>query len=366
MKIFFTLCAMLLSVTLFGCGGDSSINPTNPPKVNYSYQVPVNLGDGWSVGSLEDHHFDVSRIESLITAMKQGQYPELDGILVARQGQLLFEQYFHGYSATKLHETQSAIKSVDSAMVGILLAQGLITSVHRPIVDYLPPMADVDWSHQKDQISLADLMTMRSGLDCLESNVSGCNTDNINQSHNWADFTLSQSMSQQPGHYFSYFSGLNLVMHKIIEYQTGMAFEDYLVSNLFAPLGIDNFRFDHSPSGEALGAHMLPRDMAKFGQLYLNDGLWHGQRIIEQSWISESTAPQVDDGQWLEQFHYGYWWWLYDGAKAQTSISFIGARGSRGQWIMLFPEYEMVLVFTGNKDSDVAMSIAEQYFIPSE
>ena len=209
---------------------------------------------------------------------------------------------------------------------------------------------------------MSDLLTMRSGLNCLETNSSGCNSKNINKSDNWAKFTLSKEMASSPGSVFSYFSGLNLVMHRIVENQTGMSFIEFIDNNLLAPLGIVNYRFDRSPSGEALGAHMLPRDMAKFGQLYLDKGSWQGQQLISSQWIEESTQASVEEGQWLEHFKYGYWWWLFNGEKAGKPFNFIGARGANGQWIILFPESELLIVFTGNKDSDAVFNIIEKYF----
>jgi len=348
---------------LSACGGGSKATKvivTEP--IEYHYQIPVQTADGWPVASLYDNGFDVDNIEALISSMKKGAYPEIDGILVAQSGSLLLEQYFNGYSQDKRHETQSAMKSFDSAVVGILRDQQYFQSVDQPIKDFLPELQEIDWSGSKGDMTLADLLTMRSGLDCLENQESNCNSSNLNKSTNWAEFTLGQEMTTQPGSYFSYFSGLPLVMHRIIENQTGLSFTEFIDKNLFVPLGIVNYKFDGSPSGEALGAHMLPRDMAKFGQLYLNKGQWMGQQIISSQWITESTQASVEDGQWLEQFKYGYWWWLFDGKKANRAFSFVGARGAKGQWIILFPERELLIVFTGNKDSDAVFDIIEKYF----
>jgi CubicO group peptidase (beta-lactamase class C family) len=358
----------LLFISLFflclsACGGGSkSPNIAVPESIEYHYEIPNQISDGWPVASLYDSDFDVDNIEALINSIRQGAYSEIDGILVAQSGSLLLEQYFNGYSQNKRHETQSAIKSFDSAVVGILRDQQYFQSVDQPIKDFLPEYQEIDWSSLKEDISLADLLTMRSGLDCLENNSSACNSSNLNKSGNWAKFTLTQKMATQPGSYFSYFSGLPLVMHRIVENQTGISFLDFIDKNLLSPLGIVNYKFDSSPSGEALGAHMLPRDMAKFGQLYLNEGQWMGQQIISSEWIHESTQASVEDGQWLEQFKYGYWWWLFDGKKAGKPFNFVGARGAKGQWIILFPKRELLIVFTGNKDSDAAVDIIEKYF----
>ncbi len=363
MFIVYGLSVLLLA----GCGGSNSkakevviIEPAE-----YDYQIPEQLGDSWPVASLADSDLDVANIETLIRLIKHGDYPEIDSILVAQSGYLLLEEYFNGYSSSKLHQTQSAIKSFDSAVVGILMDQGYLQTVNQPIKDLLPGFEDVDWDPLKSEIRLEDLLTMRAGLDCLETNTSGCNSKNINQSENWAKFTLSQEMANSPGSVFSYFSGLNLVMHRIIENQTELSFIEFIDQHLLVPMGIVNYRFDRSPSGEALGAHMLPRDMAKFGQLYLNKGKWQGQQLISSQWISQSTRASVDDGQWLEQFNYGYWWWLFNGKKAGKAFNFIGARGSYGQWIILLPEYELLIVFTGNKDTNKVFDIIERYFIPN-
>jgi CubicO group peptidase (beta-lactamase class C family) len=357
---FFILC-------LSACGEKSkepivSVNNI----VEYHYEVPEQMSDGWPVGSLYDSKFDVDKIEGLINSINEGAYSEIDGILVAQSGSLLLEQYFNGYSQSSLHQTQSAIKSFDSAVVGILLDQQYLYSVDQPIRDLLPELQALDWSDSKEDITLEDLLTMRSGLDCLENKNDVCNSRNLNQSVNWAEFTLSQKMETLPGSVFSYFSGLPLVMHRIVENQTGMSFIDFIDINLLSPLGISNYRFDRSASGEALGAHLLPRDMAKFGQLYLNKGQWEGQQLISSQWIQKSTRASVEDGLWLESFKYGYWWWLYNGEKAGKPFDFIGARGAKGQWIILLPDQELLIVFTGNKDSDAAFEIIEKYFYSAD
>lgn len=352
----------LLIFILSVCGGcDTSKTVEKKEITEYHYELPLQLTDGWLVGSLYDSDIDVTKVETLIKSMKNGSYREIDSILVAQSGVLLLEQYFNGYSTYQQHETQSAIKSFDSAVVGILHDRQLIQSLAQPIQDFLPEFDNIDWGSQKAEITLEDILTMRSGLNCLENQSAGCNSQNINQSYNWAQFTLAQEMIYEPGSFFSYFSGLNLVMHRIIENQTGESFIDFIDRELFVPMGIESYRFDLSQSGEALGAHMLPRDMAKFGQLYLNKGVWQGQQLISSQWVEQSTQPHVDDGLWLEQYNYGYWWWLFDGEKADKAFNFIGARGSKGQWIILMPERELLIVFTGNKDTDAVFEIIENY-----
>jgi len=361
------LDSLKLSIVLFltsACGGGGSSSENNDQEiVEYQYQQPIQITDGWPVADLHDSSFNVSRIESFITSVSNGDYPEIDGVLLVQSGAIVLEEYFNGYSRAQLHETQSMIKSFDSAVIGILKDQNRIQSLHQPIIDYLADVGNVDWSGMKSDITLADLMTMRSGLDCLENNASGCNSTNINQSQNWATYTLSQQMATTPGEVFSYFSGLNLVAHRIVENVTGELFDSFIDQHLMRPLGITTYRYDQSPTGEELNAYLRPRDMAKFGQLFLNKGSWNGQQILSSQWVEESTKIQVSEGQWLEKFNYGYWWWLFDGQKAGKSFNFIGASGANGQWIILMPERDIVIVITGNRDNDLVFDIIDDYLL---
>ena len=247
-------------------------------------------------------------------------------------------------------------------MIGLAIDLGYLSNVEQYIYPLLPEFHDIEWGEEKAALTLKNLLTMRSGMSCTDGTTGGCNSQKLNQQRSWTRYTLQQEITSTPGGVFSYFTGLPVTSHTILENVTGMSVDDFSMQYLFEPLGAAEFTWSHSPSGEALSGHMLTRNMAKFGQLFLNQGQWLGHQIISADWIEESITEQVkfpneyDGG-------YGYWWWLN-----KTTIgeyAYYAALGANGQFIFVIPTLDMVVVFTGNKDSDNPFDLLEEYILPA-
>jgi len=351
---------LFFSLFLTACGSESQT--PDDPEISYQYQLPATENDGWQVSHASDVGLNISLLEQLTKKLLNERSPVVDGIVVVKDEQLVFEHYFNGYSSSRLHELQSAVKSIDSALVGIAIDQGFLTDINQTIFPLLPNYQTLDWSNGKDQLTLAHLLTMRSGFPCRDGGSGDCNSHKLNQSHNWTYYTLSQAIQDTPGSTFSYFTGLNIVSHTIIENITNKTIDDFAMEHLFTPLGISKFTWSHSPSGEALSGNMLPRDMAKFGQLYLNNGQWQGVQVISSDWVTASVSEQVK-APLADGWGYGYWWWLT--TTANGKFSYYSARGAKDQFIFVVPDQELVVVFTGNRDSGDAISYLERYILAS-
>jgi len=351
---------MFAFTLLVACNSDST-SPTPTPSIDpYVYQTPIQTDDNWKTGTLAEVGLKTDRIEALVQSIQNGQYPVIDGIVLIKENKLVFEHYFNGYNKESRHEMQSATKSIDSALVGLAKDLGYISHLDQTIHSLLDYPAGIDWSDHKDEITLHDLLTMRSGLNCTEGEGDGCSSQKLNQSFNWTHFTLEAEMRAEPGSEFSYFTGLNIIAHTIIEKLSGLSIDEFSRQFLFSPIGITDFKWLTSPAGEALQVHLRPRDMAKFGQLFLNKGNWNGVQVLSESWIEESTATHVTQT-WGSDYNYGYWWWLSELTISGQVYSTYTALGANGQWILQIPDLGIVVVITGNKDSNAAWEIIEQY-----
>ncbi len=353
---------MLASVTACGSGNSGDNEQTNKESVvvSYQYQVPEALNDDWQTSSADTVELNIDNLTTMTNKVLQGNYPVVDGIVVIKDHYLVYEHYFNGFNNKTTHELQSAVKSIDSAIVGIAYDQGYITDVDQTIYPLLPDFHDIDWSGEKDKITIKNLLNMRSGFPCQDGEIGDCNSFKLNQAHSWTRYTLNQQVENPPGSEFSYFTGLNIISHTAIEYLTGISIADFSQQYLFDPLGITTFMWSYSQAGEALSGHMLPRDMAKFGQLYLNNGEWYGQQILSKQWVEKTLDERVLVSE-RDRIGYGYWWWQT--LNNNGEIRYYSAQGAKGQYIFIVPNNELVVVFTGNGDTGNARHLFETYIL---
>lgn len=357
-----TICLCLIMLGCKSEGANENKQDIPISKADYQYQIPNLTNDGWQTADAGFMGVDIKNLTTMTNQILDGEHPVIDGIIIIKDNHLVFEHYFNGYFDDKLHELQSAVKSMDSALVGLAIDQGYLSSVNEKIYPLLPSYHNLDWSNGKDDITVSDLLTMQSGFPCKDGKTGDCNSYILNQSQSWTLYTLSQSLINTPGSTFSYFTGLNIVSHTIVESLTGKAIDDFAMEYLFSPLGISEFKWSHSPSGEALSGNMRPRDMAKFGQLYLNNGTWHGNQVISEAWITDSLANQVEAPK-ADGWSYGYWWWR--NVSNDGTLRYYAARGAKDQYIFIVPSLSIVAVFTGNKDSGDGLHLFEEFVIPS-
>ncbi len=169
----------------------------------------------------------------------------------------------------------------------------------------------------------------------------------MERSDDWVAFILDQPMRAAPGEEFEYNSGVSVLLDQILYDATGKHADQYAKEYLFGPLGIDTFYWKVTPTGiidTEGGLYLRPQDLAKFGYLYANDGVWDGQRILPAGWVAETMNPAIKDPDW--DVHYGFQWWLlpYPGGEQQWAWTGLGYGGQR---LLVIPEYDLVAVFTG-------------------
>lgn len=336
----------------------------------YDYMQPKTLDDEWSTASLTESNHDLNRIQQLFQQLNGGSH-EIHSILVIQNNKLVLEEYFNGFAADQIHDLRSVSKSIRSILMGIAIDKGFITSVDEPISTYLKthePLKNLNDS--KNSITIRHLLTMTSGMDCNDwDKKSKGQEDKVYKKKDWIQYTLDLPMIHEPGDVGSYCSMGVVLLAEIISQASGMSLQAFAQQYLFNPLGISNIRWGHTskknviPSGKRL--HMTPRDLAKIGQLILNEGKWNGNQVVSESWIRESTTPKTK----ITGINYGYLWWSLP-FRIQNQFQMAKtATGNGGQYIMAFPELDLVVVFTGgayNSEKDkIPFAIVKDVLLPT-
>ncbi|UCD38737.1 MAG: serine hydrolase [Fidelibacterota bacterium] len=288
--------------------------------------------------------------------------PEMRSLLVVRNGYLVAEHYYQGADENALWHTRSATKSVISALVGIAIEQGYIDSVDQRLSDLLPAYFNSETDSAKFDITVRHLLTMTAGLEWEEN---GLLQDQWYYSSNWLAFTISLPLESAPGTIFEYNSALPHLLSGIIAVQTGMNTSRYAEHFLFDSLGIVSYRWELSPEGVPMGGfglYLTPRDMARFGQLYVEGGQVDGRQILSDEWVRDSMRKHVVPGIATAD-GYGYLWWK----KPFEFIKNCVAIGAGGQMIYCFPNLRLVVVttatFPGDAGYQVLDGLVEQYIL---
>ena len=229
------------------------------------------------------------------------QKADVHGILIVRNGYTVVEAYYPPYGPNVRHRTASVGKSFTGALVGIAIQEGYIEGVDQKVLDFFPDHSDWQDDPLKQAMTVEHLLTMTSGLDWPESAASYSSSQNIMRqminSVDWVRFVLDRPMAAAPGATFNYSSGDSHLLSAIVQEATGMRTISFAREYLFEPLGMSRVGWMSDPYGTAFGAgglRLTPRDMAKFGQLYLQGGVWDGQQILPAEWVEASIAPQVN------------------------------------------------------------------------
>jgi CubicO group peptidase (beta-lactamase class C family) len=280
-------------------------------------------------------------------------FPDLHSLLVVRNGYLVIEEYFAGQNAERLHELQSVSKSFTSAAIGIAIEKGYIKNVQEPVLSFFPDREGIDnVDDRKRAMTIEDLLTMRSGTDYHERGPDAPHFQLNRLTHGWTEFVLSRPMVSQPGTTFQYDSGGVILLSAILKARTGQHADAFLEEHLFKPLGIERSGWFKNLEGHPHtggGLRLRPRDMAKFGLLYLRKGRWEEKQVVPTAWVEASTKRHVT----FANVHrgmlgYGYLWWILPPDPASNrKTEIFAARGFRAQYIFVVPEHDMVVVVTG-------------------
>lgn len=270
------------------------------------------------------------------------EHAGIAGLVVVHDGEIRYETYRNGYAAADALHVFSVTKSVFSALVGIAVGQGLIRSVHEPVLGFFPEYTPPAGETTAQRVSIEHLLTMTAPY---KYDVEPY--ERFFASPNPVTDALNYLGGDKPIGAFNYSAvGGTHILSAILTRAAGMSVLDYATEHLFRPLGIDvpgnivlrsaeehmRVMADRHTRGWAVdpqgrntaswGLFLTPRDMAKIGRLYLQRGVWNGEQIIPERWVAQSTAVQSRFG----SLGYGYLWWVVD--EAERCFAALGDGGN--------------------------------------
>jgi CubicO group peptidase (beta-lactamase class C family) len=334
---------------------------------------------GWRTASPASQGMDAARLEAMVADIRAGDLP-IDSVTVVRHGHVVMDEAFGRfaagtlgapYASGRLHELQSATKSVTSMTLGAALAGqpaggvGVGTTVAdlAAAVQSVPRRLDA----RKRAMTLEDLLTMRSGLAWRETGHayapgSGNSVMAMLRTANWTRYVVDRPMAAQPGTRFAYNTGASHLVSGAVTVVTGRNADEVAADALFRPLGITEVAWARAPEGVTSGGFGLalaPADLAKLAYLYLHRGRWDGRQLLPEDWVEASTTDHVAPPE-----EYGYLWWL-DRADGYAFMA-----GLYGQLAVVAPRQDLVAVVTAHipEETDagsVTRWLVERYVLPA-
>jgi len=336
----------------------------------------------WPVSTPGAEGVDANALSALDAGLAAGEHGNVDGLLIIRHGKVIFDKryprdyavlnpapeaapgpynYFDAewhpwyYGNPQLHTMQSVSKSVLAVLFGVAMRQGLLPPVDTPALALLSRRSIADPDGRKATITIADLLTMRSGLSWNEEDFDYTDPRNdcaaMEATDDWVAFVLDKPMATSAGSEYVYSSGVTMVLAEILEQLTGRKLAEYAEAELFGPLGITEYYWKHTPAGLADaegGLYLAPGDIAKIARLYLDGGQWNGRRIVPGAWVENSLVPATvstyPGEDVYEKLGYGYQWWVYSDYLGQAAW---GGSGYGGQYPVVIPGLDLIIVFTG-------------------
>lgn len=333
-----------------------TITPTPDPA------APYWPGEDWRTSTPEQQGMDSALLAQMLETIARDRI-QLHSLIVVRHGTIVTEAYFSVYRQGIHHNLYSATKSFTSALVGIAIAEGAIAGVQERLVDLLPEVDTLTSDPRWEAVTLEDLLTMRSGIDWPESAVSYRSSRNILMQlltyRNWVEFILRRPMVAEPGSRFNYSTADSHLLSVILDRATGTDARTFARTHLFDPIGASGGVWRGDPQGNTFGGGgiwLTPRDMARFGYLYLNRGRWGDRQVVPAEWVEASTTAQTPAC--CVAPYYGYQWWvLGNGGYA--------AVGYRGQRIFVYPNLDLVVVITAGVADSSPEVMVNSFIIPA-
>jgi|GEM_PF-2687363 len=333
-----------------------------------TYRLPEDLKDGLTIASLKDAGADVAKIMEMSKKTAAGDWKQIDSILIAYKGNLVFEDYYHGGKIDEPHTLMSITKSVTACIAGCAVQKGLIKNLNDPVLNYFPSITREEVDPSVMKITVHDVLSSRTGLKEgsreKKPEVSGKGV--IAE----AKKLYTQSVAEGVGENFAY-GGVNA-------YQTGLllcavsgkALNKFAEETLFADLGIEKYKWKKGRGGSKVhsvgaGLELRSRDMMKVGLLIRNKGKCGEKQVLPESYVEAMTGAYHKSP---HMGNYGYMWWSTGGPDDKKGQPLrISARGAKGQFIFYRPDLDLVAVFTSNnrKAFKQPFEMFDQFIVPA-
>jgi CubicO group peptidase (beta-lactamase class C family) len=318
-------------------------------------------------------------------------HPEwnVHSLLITFHDSPIYEQYFSGqdqrwgeslglvkFKQDTLHDLRSVTKSIVSMLIGIARDERYIKSIDQPIMEFFPEQKT---SEKWKKVTIKHLLTMTSGLDWIEDvpyNDPSNDEAKFIESGGSLSYIFGKAFSHEPGSHFLYAGGATEILAEIVTRATGQKVETYFEQKILIPLGIEKKNYtwakqkNGSPSG-ASGLRMRPIDLHKIATLVLNQGMYQGKKVLNSSWVTESTHPHVSisSNQGIGALYraYGYQWWIPRFSETSGPRAF-AASGNGGQLVLIIPEHKLVIQLMCGRYNDfspVNSKLLNQEILPA-
>ncbi len=379
-----TRVLLFIFVIMLGAFGFSWEEPyigfpgENPFKVTLPYDQPYDhVPFDWPTSTPAELGLDPYILS--VANEKAEELGFMYSVLVIRNGHLVAEQYFNGQDKYAANNIMSASKSYIGALIGIALKENYLTSLDQKMMDFFPEYITPDLDPRKYDITIRYLLKFRAGYPSDQSTYPGSDDTVFQawvQSDDWMKFAIECPLADDPGEAWIYSTPSTHILSGIITKATGMSALNFANKYLFDPLNINIAHWFSDPLWYNRGGwdmYFTPRNMARFGYLYLNNGFADGKQIIPAEWIEESTKIYSDGlspWQYFKEFGYGYLWWIAEAHGCDVYC----AVGYGGQTIINIPGLNMIIVTSAisNVTYDVAASqinsalnLIENYILPA-
>ncbi|MCD9030392.1 beta-lactamase family protein [Luteimonas sp. Y-2-2-4F] len=286
---------------------------------------------------------------ALLARWDRDEHPDLRGVVVLHRGRRVAERYYNGAEADELHDVRSAGKSVTALLVGIAIDRGAIGSVDDPVARYWAAAAD----RPIGQVPLRDVLTMRSGLDAFDEDPdSPGHEDRMDAAADPQAFVLGLPRVDPPGARYRYNSATAYVAGVVVANAARETMGAFAGRELFAPLGIADWRWDADASGMTKGQgnlRLTTRGLAAIGEMVRNGGRANGRRVVGEAWIAQMLAPRVDIAAVDPSAEgYGYFWYRKEHRIGGAAVPVSFASGNGGNKIYVAPACDLVVAITSS------------------
>ena len=327
---------LVIGALFLSCGND------NPFTIESTNTNPPNCGEfTWEIEAPESFGIDGDAISSILDDAEA--LPYMYSIIAVKDGKMIAERYYNGKTMHDPNNIHSVTKSICSALIGIAFDRGYLIDIDSKLIKYYPEYDELpNVDPRLEDVTLRHSLTMQAGFRFYESLESWIP---YVESENWTEYALQLPFIHTPGAQYHYSTPQTNLMANIIPRIYDMNTLEFANEYLFECLGIEIGYWHQDPQGNYTGGHELyltPRDMARFGLLYLNKGNWFGSQIISTEWFRESTSRQVDRYSPFEEIMngYGYYWRTVDQGDSHVFY----ALGKGGQIIYIVPDLNLLVV----------------------
>ena len=351
----------------------SDFYPRGRPSGSYTYTPPPQTGDGWETGTLAGADLNQDTLSNFMLAMvnlpmDSLKSQQLHAVLIARHGKLVLEEYFHGEDRGHAHDTRSAAKSITSTLAGAAIHARRGVTLASPVYAVMNGGRFPDTIEpRKRRITLEHLLSMSSGLDCDDGDDKSPGNESavIDQSDepDYYRLILRLGTIREPGEKSVYCSINPHLAGGVLKNASGSSLPDLFSELVARPLGLDSYYLPLTPTRDVYmggGVRLTARAFAKFGQMYLDSGVWKGKRILDASYVAKAGAPKYA----MSGIHYGLAWWVTDYQYRGETIQGYFAGGNGGQIVMVIPKLDMVVTIYCANYQDAAGLVPQQQYIP--